>query len=192
MKIFGWLYDKVLGWSQHRRAPAILGWLSFAEAVVFPIPTDVMLAPMAMTQPQKAWYFATLTTVTSVLGGIAGYILGYLAFEPLVLPAIEWLGWQDKLVTITQWFQAYGFWIIFIAGFSPLPYKLFTVTGGMLQVALVPFILGSLISRGLRYFLVAGLMRTGGPKMADKLRAYIDRIGWGMVIIAVIAYVWTR
>lgn len=192
MKLFSWLYDRVLQWSQHRRAPAILAALSFSESVIFPIPPDVMLAPMAMTQPKRAWFFAGLTTIASVLGGIAGYLLGWLAFEPIVLPLVEWAGYQDKLATVTQWFQDYGFWIIFIAGFSPLPYKLFTVTGGMLQVAFIPFVMGSLISRGLRFFLVAWLLRTGGTTMAVRLRTYVDRIGWGMVVLAIIAYVWTR
>lgn len=192
MKLFSRLYDKVLQWAQHRRAPAILAGLSFTESVIFPIPPDVMLAPMAMTQPSRAWFFAFLTTIASVLGGIAGYWLGYFVFEPLVLPLIEWAGYQDKLATVTTWFQAYGFWIIFIAGFSPLPYKLFTVSGGMLQVMFVPFVLGSLISRGLRFYLVAWLLKSGGPAMALKLRTYVDRIGWAMVIVAGIAYVWTR
>lgn len=192
MKVFGWLYDKVLSWSQHRRAPAILAGLSFSESVIFPIPPDVMLAPMAMTQPQRAWQFAWITTVASVLGGITGYWLGYFLFDPVVMPLVEWAGYEDKLARVTDWFHAYGFWIIFIAGFSPLPYKLFTVTGGMLSVAFVPFVMGSVISRGLRFFLVAWLLKTGGPKMAVHLRTYVDRIGWGMVILAIIAYVWTR
>lgn len=192
MKIFGWLYDKVLNWSQHRRAPAILAGLSFSESVIFPIPPDVMLAPMAMTQPQRAWYFAGLTTIFSVLGGLAGYWLGYFLFEPVVLPIVEWAGYQEKLVQVTAWFQQYGFWIIFIAGFSPLPYKLFTVSGGMLSIALIPFVIGSALSRGLRFFLVAWLMKTGGPAMAVRLRTYVDRIGWGVVVLAIIAYVWMR
>ncbi|WP_417658402.1 YqaA family protein [Pseudidiomarina sp.] len=192
MKVFGWLYDKVLSWSQHRRAPAILAGLSFSESVVFPIPPDVMLAPMAMTQPEKAWRFALITTLASVLGGIAGYWLGYFLFDPVVLPLVEWAGYQDKLIRVTSWFHSYGFWIIFIAGFSPLPYKLFTVSGGMLGVAFIPFVLGSVISRGLRFFLVAWLLKTGGPKMAVHLRTYIDRIGWGMVVLIIIVYVWTR
>ncbi len=192
MKLFSWLYDSVLRWSQHRRAPLILAGISFTESVIFPIPPDVMLAPMSMTQPQRAWYFATITTIASVLGGILGYWLGYWAFEPLVMPLIEWAGYEGKLATVTNWFQLYGFWIIFIAGFSPLPYKLFTVTGGMLQVLFIPFVLGSILSRGLRFFLVAWLLRTGGPKMAIKLRTYVDRIGWGMVLAAIVAYVWTR
>lgn len=192
MKLFGWLYDKVLSWSQHRHAPSILAGLSFTESVIFPIPPDVMLAPMAMTQPQKAWRFAFITTVASVIGGIAGYWLGYFLFDPVVLPLVEWAGYHDKLARVTEWFQLYGFWIIFIAGFSPLPYKLFTVSGGMLSVAFIPFVLGSLISRGLRFYLVAWLLKSGGPTMAIKLRTYVDRIGWGMVIVAIIAYVWTR
>lgn len=192
MKVFGWLYDKVLSWSQHRRAPAILAGLSFSESVIFPIPPDVMLAPMAMTQPQRAWQFAWITTVASVLGGITGYWLGYFLFDPVVMPLVEWAGYEDKLARVTDWFHSYGFWIIFIAGFSPLPYKLFTVSGGMLSVAFVPFVMGSVISRGLRFFLVAWLLKTGGPKMAVHLRTYVDRIGWGMVILAIIAYVWTR
>ncbi|PTB88038.1 hypothetical protein C9928_06955, partial [Pseudidiomarina aestuarii] len=80
MKLFSWLYDRVLQWSQHRRAPAILAALSFSESVIFPIPPDVMLAPMAMTQPKRAWFFAGITTIASVLGGIAGYLLGWFAF----------------------------------------------------------------------------------------------------------------
>lgn len=192
MKIFGWLYDKVLSWSKHRRASVILAGISFSESVIFPIPPDVMLAPMAMTQPQRAWYFAGLTTACSVLGGLVGYWLGYFLFEPLVLPIVEWAGYQSKLTQVMNWFQEYGFWIIFIAGFSPLPYKLFTVTGGMLNIALIPFLLGSAFSRGIRFFLVAWLMKTGGPAMADRLRVYVDRIGWGMVLVAVIAYVWIR
>lgn len=192
MKLFGWLYDKVLSWSTHRRAPAILAGLSFTESVIFPIPPDVMLAPMAMTQPEKAWRFALITTVASVLGGIAGYWLGYFLFDPLVLPLVEWAGYQDKLARVTDWFHTYGFWIIFIAGFSPLPYKLFTVSGGMLGVAFIPFVVGSIVSRGLRFFIVAWLLKTGGPKMAVYLRAYVDRLGWGVVIAAIIAYVWTR
>lgn len=192
MKIFGWLYDKVLSWSKHRRAPVILAGISFSESVIFPIPPDVMLAPMAMTQPQRAWHFAGLTTACSVLGGLVGYWLGYFLFEPLVLPIVEWAGYQSKLTQVMNWFQEYGFWIIFIAGFSPLPYKLFTVTGGMLNIALIPFLLGSAFSRGIRFFLVAWLMKTGGPAMADRLRVYVDRIGWGMVLVAVIAYVWIR
>lgn len=192
MKVFSALYDKVLSWTQHRRAPAILAGLSFSESVIFPIPPDVMLAPMAMMQPQRAWYYAALTTIFSVLGALVGYALGYLAFDTLVMPMISWAGYETKLAIVQQWFNDWGFWIVFIAGFSPIPYKLFTVSGGMMGIALIPFIVASLISRGLRFFLVAWLMRSGGPKMAVALRRYVDTIGWLLVIVAVFAYVWLR
>jgi membrane protein YqaA with SNARE-associated domain len=148
-----------------------------------------MLAPMAMTQPKKAWRLAFLTTVTSVAGGILGYFLGYWAYESLVVPAVEALGYQDKLLTVQGWFADWGVWIVFIAGFSPIPYKLFTVTAGVMQIAFFPFVIASAISRGMRFYLVAWLLRTGGPEMGVKLREYVDRIGWTLVILVIIGYV---
>jgi len=189
LKLFSALYDKVLSWTQHPRADIILGLLSFAESVIFPIPPDVMLAPMAMTQPKRAWRLAFLTTVTSVAGGILGYFLGYWAYESLVLPAVEALGYESKLLTVQGWFSDWGVWIVFIAGFSPIPYKLFTVTAGVMQIAFFPFVIASAISRGMRFYLVAWLLRTGGPEMGVKLREYVDRIGWTLVILVIIGYV---
>ena len=189
MKLFSALYDKVLSWAQHPRANIILGLLSFSESVIFPIPPDVMLAPMAMTQPEKAWRLAFLTTVTSVAGGILGYFLGYWAYESLVVPAVEALGYESKLLTVQSWFADWGVWIVFIAGFSPIPYKLFTVTAGVMQIAFFPFVIASAISRGMRFYLVAWLLRTGGPEMGVKLREYVDRIGWTLVILVIIGYV---
>ncbi|MCK7458728.1 YqaA family protein [Idiomarina aminovorans] len=189
MKLFSALYDKVLSWAQHPRANIILGLLSFSESVIFPIPPDVMLAPMAMTQPEKAWRLAFLTTVTSVAGGILGYFLGYWAYESVVVPAVEALGYESKLLTVQSWFADWGVWIVFIAGFSPIPYKLFTVTAGVMQIAFFPFVIASAISRGMRFYLVAWLLRTGGPEMGVKLREYVDRIGWTLVILVIIGYV---
>ena len=148
-----------------------------------------MLAPMAMTQPDKAWRLAFLTTVSSAAGGVLGYFLGFWAFETVVLPAVETLGYESKLEVVKSWFATWGFWIVFIAGFSPIPYKLFTVTAGVMQIAFFPFLLASVISRGLRFYLVAWLLKTGGPKMAVKLREYVDRIGWSLVILLIVAYI---
>ncbi len=188
MKIFQYCYDKALVWAQHRRAPSLLAGLSFSESVFFPIPPDVMLAPMALARPERAWYYAFITSLSSVLGGIAGFLLGWFAFDSLLQPLIiEW-GYQDKIDAAMSWFEAYGIWVVFLAGFSPIPYKVFTLTAGFLQMAFLPFLLASIVGRSIRFYLVAGLMRWGGAKMAADLRNYVDTIGWSLVALAVIAY----
>ncbi len=188
MKIFQKFYDKALGWAAHRHAARFLALISFTESVFFPIPPDVMLAPMALAQPEKAWRYAWITTIASVLGGVFGYALGYLLYEPLVQPLVEYLNYQSKFDMVKELFKEHGVWIVFIAGFSPIPYKLFTVTAGLMNMALLPFILASFIGRGSRFFIVAGLMYWGGEKMRDKLRVIIDLLGWATVLLLVIAY----
>ena len=189
MNFFSKLYEMVLVWSKHRLAPVYLSILSFAESVFFFIPPDVMLAPMALSKPEKAWRFAFYTSVASVLGGMVGYLLGSLLFEPVVQPLLVSMGYEHKFATISEWFEEWGIWVVFLAGFSPIPYKLFTITAGVLQMAFLPFVIVSAISRSLRFYLVAGLMKWGGKPMEDKLRLYVDRIGWGVVILAVLAFV---
>ena len=188
MKIFQMMYDKALQWAKHRHAPRYLALLSFTESVIFPIPPDVMLAPMALAERSKAWAYAWLTTIASVLGGIAGYWLGYWLFDPVVRPMIEKLGYQEVFAQVEQWFQQYGVWIVFIAGFSPIPYKLFTVSAGLLHMAFLPFVIASFIGRASRFFLVAGLMYWGGERMQQKLRDIVDWLGWGTVLLAGILY----
>ncbi len=189
MKLFSKLYLLVMRWSSHRHAPFYLAANSFAESVFWPIPPDVMLAPMSLANPPRAWFFALLTTLSSVLGALLGYALGYLLFEPLVWPAIEAFGYQSQFATVQAWFDQYGIWVVLIAAFTPIPYKLFTVTAGLLHMALLPFVLISLFGRGLRFFLVAGLMRWGGVRMEKQLFKYIDLLGWATVLLAAVAYV---
>lgn len=184
MKIFQKMYDKALQWAKHRHAPRYLALLSFTESVIFPIPPDVMLAPMALAERDKAWKYAWLTTIASLIGGIVGYWLGYWLFDPVVQPMIEKMGYQDVFAKVEQWFHEYGVWVVFIAGFSPIPYKLFTVSAGLLHMAFLPFALASFIGRASRFFLVAGLMYWGGERMQQKLREIVDWLGWGTVLLA--------
>ena len=188
MKLFSHLYTRMIQWSRHPRAIWFLAINSFVESVFWPIPPDVMLAPMCLAQPQRAWRYALIAALASALGGLAGYILGFWLFETAVLPAIELLGYQEKFELIKLWFEHWDVWVVFLAGFSPIPYKLFTVTAGMMQMALLPFMLASIISRSARFFLVAALMRWGGARMEHKLRQYIDWIGWSCVVAAIAAY----
>ena len=182
MKLFAPLYARAMQWARHRHAPWYLGALSFTESSFFPIPPDVMLAPMCLAQPQKAWRFAWITTITSVLGGLFGYAIGALAFawvEPWLQTSQYWAPYQTAL----QWFAEWGVLAVFIAGFSPIPYKVFTVAAGVLSMALLPFTLASIVGRGGRFFLVAGLMRWGGARMEAELHKHIDRLGWATVAL---------
>jgi membrane protein YqaA with SNARE-associated domain len=189
MKLFSSLYEKALGWASHPRAPWYLGSLSFAESSFFPIPPDIMLAPMSLSNPRRAWYFAFLTTVTSVLGGLLGYFIGYFLFEELGQPLIDLYNAQEKFDVARHWFDEYGIWVVFIAGFSPIPYKLFTVTSGVMSLALLPFLVASAIGRGARFFLVAGLIFWGGERFETFLRKRIDLIGWITVALIMAALV---
>ena len=192
MKIFSALYEWTLRWAEHKLAPRILALLTFAESVFFPIPPDVLLAPMVLAKPQKAWSYATLTTVSSVIGGAVGYWLGYWMFEPWIQPLITEVGYQAKFDRVLDWFNEWGIWVIFIAGFSPVPYKLFTVSAGLLHMAFLPFLIVSAIARGMRFFLVAGLIKAGGPAMEKKIRQWVDVLGWLIVALIVVAYLVTR
>jgi len=188
MKLFSAIYDWTLKWAEHKFAPIMLSVLTFAESVFFPIPPDVLLAPMVLAKPEKAWQFASLTTVSSILGGSVGYLLGYLMFEPWIQPLITEFGYQHSFDTAMAWFSEWGVWVVFVAGFSPIPYKLFTVSAGFLQMAFLPFLLMSAIGRGLRFFLVSGLIKWGGSAMEKSLRTWIDVLGWGLISLIIIAY----
>jgi membrane protein YqaA with SNARE-associated domain len=182
------MYELVMKWSTHQHAPRYLAGMSFAESSFFPIPVDVMLAPMSLARPDKAWHFAFIATIFSVIGGVAGYIVGYFAMD-LLEPWLHTVGYWERYQQIIAWFNEWGIWIIFIAGFAPIPYKLFTVTAGALNMALLPFILISIIARGARFYAVSALMLWGGESMEKKLRKYMDVIGWGVVVLAVVAYI---
>ena len=182
MKIFSYLYDKALIWSKHRHAPKYLAGMSFAESSFFPIPPDVMLMPMALSKPEKAMWFAFITTIFSVLGGLFGYLIGYTLLD-WVMPILESIHYVQKYERIVGFFDQYGFWIIFLAGFSPIPYKLFTIAAGASAMAFLPFLVASVIGRGARFFLVAWLMKIGGEKFEPKIRKFVDVLGYGFVVL---------
>jgi len=186
MKLFSMLYDRVLSWSRHPRAAGYLAVMAFAESSFFPIPPDVMLAPMVLSRPQKAWMLATLTSVASVFGGLLGYAIGALLFTEIAQPLIDLYHAQADLLVVQNWFRDYGVWIVFIAGFSPLPYKVFTISAGLMSMAIFPFLLASAVGRSARFFLVAGLIRWGGEKLENQLRRYIDTLGWLTVAVIVL------
>lgn len=175
-------------WSRHRHAPVYLGGLSFAESCVLPFPPpDVMLAPMSLARPEYAWRYALLTTITSVLGGLLGYAIGMFFFE-LIEPLLHKYHYWEKYQLAVDVFKEWGVWAVFVAGFSPIPYKIFTISAGVLDMSLLPFVFASLWGRGARFYLVAALMVSGGEKMEQNLRKYVDRLGWAVVAIVVVLY----
>ncbi len=185
--IFSALYDLMLRWAAHRHAPWYLGSLSFAESSFFPIPPDVMLAPMTLARPERAWRYAMLTTATSVLGGLAGYFIGAFGIE-WIEPKLHQFGYHEAYLHGREWFTEWGALAVLLAGFSPIPYKVFTIAAGALSLSLPVFALMSVIGRGARFFLVAGLIRWGGPSMEAGLRRHADTLGWVLVLGAVIGY----
>jgi len=191
--MFKGLYDSVVRWSRHRHAPKYLAIVSFAESSFFPVPPDVMLVPMVLGNRNRAWYLAGLTTVASVAGGVLGYFLGGFG---------EWLvtiyGSQATLLQAQQWFRDYGIWIILVAGFTPVPYKIFTIGAGMMGMSIVMFVLASIIGRGARFFLVAGIIYFAGTffdnedDLINAIRRYVDILGLLVCTLLVVLIIFLR
>jgi membrane protein YqaA with SNARE-associated domain len=187
MRLFSKFYHRVLHWANHRHAPYYLALLSFAESSVFPIPPDVMLAPLILAKPEQAWRNAALTTLASVLGGLFGYVIGMCFFE-VIAPWIVRLGYEPAYQQAILWFKHWGFLAVFIAGFTPVPYKVFTIAAGVVLMPVLPFIIASVIGRGGRFFMVTALLRWRGKRIEHLLLRYIDRIGWYMLLLILLAF----
>ncbi len=186
MRLFGPLYDSVMRWAGHPGAKWYLGGVSFAESSFFPIPTALMLAPMVMARRQDAWRLALTTTLASVAGGFFGYLIGRFLYSTVGVAILELYGLEDAFDDIIRWYDQYGVWLVLLAGFSPIPYKIFTLASGVLGLALIPFGLASLVGRGSQFFLVAALVRWGGRRIEPYLHRYIERIGWCVLILAAV------
>ncbi len=147
-----------------------------------------MLAPMVLARRDRAWYYAALTTGASVLGGLFGYLIGMYLYAQVGEYLVQFYNAEDAFSEVHNWFEVYGIWAILVAGFTPIPYKLFTITAGILSMTLVPFLLFSLVGRGARFFLVAALIFWGGESLERLIRKYIDLIGWIVLISLVFLY----
>ena len=165
------LYDKVLALSASPRAPAWLALVSFAESSFFPIPPDALLIPMVLARPDRAWRLAAICTAASVLGGLLGYFIGYALYEQVALPLIRFYQYQGAADAFVARFQEWGLWVILIKGLTPIPYKIVTIASGLAHFNLAVFIAASIVTRGLRFFLVAWLLRRFGPP----IQAWIER-----------------
>jgi len=177
------LYDWCVAASGKPHATWIMGIVSFAESSFFPVPPDVMLIPMALARPDKAWSYATVCTVTSVAGGVLGYLIGAVLYDSVGQWLMQLYGYGEKVEAFREAYRQYGAWIILLKGLTPIPYKIVTITSGLADYPIVPFILLSIVARGMRFYLVAFLLNRYGPQA----RAIIEeRLGFWVTIGAVV------
>jgi membrane protein YqaA with SNARE-associated domain len=176
------LYDWVINLAGSRHAPLALAVISFAESSCFPVPPDVMLAPMVLAKPQKAFLFASICTVASVLGGLLGYAIG-VWLAPVGHSILAFFGHPQGPAEFHAWFAKWGVWIILIKGLTPIPYKLVTITAGLARFDLITFVWASIVTRGARFFLSATLLKYFGPAIREQVER---RLGLFTVIFLVL------
>jgi membrane protein YqaA with SNARE-associated domain len=177
------LYDWCIAAAEKRYATWLLGGVSFAESSFFPIPPDVMLIPMSLARPDRAYRYAFLCTWTSVLGGVVGYLIGHLLYDTLGHWIIQLYGYGDKVEVFRETYRQYGAWIILLKGLTPIPYKLVTITSGFVSYNLFWFVVLSVITRGARFFLLAFLLHRYGAQAREILE---KRLGLWTTIGAVV------
>jgi len=165
------IYARTLAMAAHRHAMAAMALISFAESSFFPLPPDFLLVPMTLARPRRAWLIAAICTITSVIGGYVGYAIGYFLFDAVGEPLLNFYHAMDKYEAFRSGFAQWGAWIIVLKGLTPIPFKLVTIASGAAQFDLVTFTLASLVSRSLRFFLLAALLRRFG----EPIRDFIER-----------------
>ncbi|WP_147104488.1 YqaA family protein [Tateyamaria sp. syn59] len=161
------LYDWTMGWANHPRALWVLAFVAFIESSVFPIPPDVLMIPMILAAPHRAFLIAGVALVSSVLGGLLGYAIGAFAFETIGEPILAALGKADAMEAFNTRFNDVGFWAVLTAGVTPFPYKVITIMSGWTSMPLATFVATSILARALRFFLVAGLLWHFGAPIRD-------------------------
>ncbi|GAA0463483.1 YqaA family protein [Parasphingorhabdus litoris] len=162
-RLYEWMLDK----AGHPQATKWLAGFSFTESSFFPIPPDVLLAPMCLAKPEKSFWYAFICTAASVLGALLGYAIGFFLFETIGIAILEFYGVTDKFDTFAQSFNEQGWIVVLLAGFTPLPFKVITIAAGSTAMPLYILIIAAIIARSARFFLVAGLLRFFGPPMKE-------------------------
>ncbi len=177
------LYDWVMGLAARRDAVWALAAIAFIESSVFPIPPDVLLIPMVLAARDRAWRYAAVCTIASVLGGMLGYAIGYFLFETVGSPILDFYGYAARFDSFSARYNEWGAWIVFIAGVTPFPYKVITIASGVTQLDPVVFSVASVTARGLRFFVVAALLWWVGPPIRDFIER---RLGLVTIVFCVL------
>jgi membrane protein YqaA with SNARE-associated domain len=186
------LYDRMMDAAAHARAPVALFWVAFIESSFFPIPPDVMLVPMVVTQREKAWRFATIATVGSVIGGVFGYAIGYFLYDFIGEPLLRLYGYADRFQEFATLFNEWGVWILIIKGMTPFPYKVLTILAGVTHMNLVAFMAASVVARAMRFFLVAGLLYWFGQPIREFIERRLSLVTTVFVVLLVGGFVAIR
>ncbi|MBI3452403.1 MAG: DedA family protein [Rhodospirillales bacterium] len=179
------LYDWLMRLAAHPRSLWAMAGVSFAESSFFPIPPDAMLVPMVLARPERAWVLAGVCTAASVVGGLFGYAIGYFLYETLGQFLISIYGYEDKFDAFRAAYNEWGLWIILIKGMTPIPYKLVTIASGLTQFDLVVFFLASVATRGVRFFLVAALLRQFGPPIREFVERYLTAVTTAFLVLVI-------
>jgi membrane protein YqaA with SNARE-associated domain len=187
--MFRKLYDWMMRLAGHRRALPALAAISFAESSFFPIPPDVMLVPMVLAQRSKAFVIAGVCTVASVIGGMFGYAIGYFLFETIGAWVIQLYNLQGAMETFRTEFAEYGTWIILVKGLTPIPYKLVTIASGVAHFDLFTFIWASILTRGVRFFVVAGLLWKFGDPIRNFIEKRLEVLTWAFLVVLIGGFV---
>lgn len=169
--------------------------LAFAESIFFPVPPDFMLIPMCLANREKCFRYAWLLTAFSVIGGVAGYAIGHFFMEAVGNAIVGFYGFQDEIVKISGWYDAYDAWAVAIAGLTPVPYKVCTLTAGMFKISFAVFMIASVLSRGARFFAVAGLIHWQGERVRGFLEKRFDLVlllGAVLIVLGFLSIRWMR
>ena len=177
------MYDLMLRLSAHNKAMFFLFLVSFAESSFFPIPPDVMIIPMVLATPNKAWRIAGLATLASVLGGYFGYVIGAFCFDWIAKPILEMYNALEQFKEFENYYHQFGAWIVFGAGLTPFPYKIITIASGVVHLDLFVFTVASVLARGMRFFFVAWLLK----KYGEPMKIFIEKnLGWLSVLFLIL------
>jgi membrane protein YqaA with SNARE-associated domain len=186
------LYDWTMRLAATRHATAALGFISAVESSVFPIPPDVLLIPMVLAERAKAFWYAFVATVSSVLGGLVGYALGALLFEAIAKPILNFYGYLDQFDRFAEYYNSWGAWAVLIAGVTPFPFKVITIASGATHLSLTVFIVASVVARAARFYLVAGLLYWFGPPIRSFIEARLGLLAILFVVLLVGGFVVAR
>ena len=187
--MFERLYRRVLSLAESDRAPSALAAIAFAESSFFPIPPDVILIPMSLARPKQAWRYAAICTIASVAGGMVGYAIGALLFDTIGRWLIDAYGYGERMAALQEAYARWGALVILLKGLTPIPYKLVTIVSGLLGYNFVAFVLLSALTRGARFFIVAGVLNRFG----DPLRVALERhfaVFLGIIAVTIVAGFW--